>query len=92
MGTLSSIPNQQDHLSDEISIPLTGQVQVFIRGQLGPRGSVSVLLKGADGQFHAYRELIYREAPTAQGLNLTAGDRIKVQFKHCESASVEVRQ
>lgn len=91
MAVLASITNQQDYLSPaEINVPASGPVQLFISGSIG-RGRVVLLLKGADGVFHAYPELIFREL-TAGQLNLLVNDKLKVQVIDCTAVNVEVRQ
>ncbi|WP_017517036.1 hypothetical protein ACQCLI_12930 [Pseudomonas nitroreducens] len=90
MTILLALTNQQTSRWT-VNIPATGDVQLFIRGELGP-GRVVVSLKGGDGQFHSYDGLTFDQAHIARELSLLAGDVLQVECIECRAASVEVRQ
>lgn len=91
---IANYTNRTDWESPEVAITEDGSYQVFVRGDLGYRASVSIKLKGADGVFHSYKELTFThfQAPAAVEVSLLSGDAIKVFFVRCESASVEIRK
>lgn len=91
MSTLASLTNQQNAIVP-VTIPSTGEVQIFIRGQLGPKGRVLIKLKGADGRFHAYEDLVFIATGAARAINLFSGDQLQIECVDCTAASVEVRQ
>ncbi|MFJ3259840.1 hypothetical protein ACIPK7_06260 [Pseudomonas sp. NPDC086581] len=90
MPVLLNIANKQDS-SDIVSVPATGDVQLFIRGSLGS-GKVVVSLKGPDGQFHTYDGLTFSQGNVAQQISLLAGDQLRIECIACKAAAVEVRQ
>jgi len=92
MPVLASFTDQSDFQSDAIAIPADGPVQLFVRGALGARGGVQLLLKGDDDLFHGYPELSVYSRPAAIEVNLLAGDEVKLRFVRCAAASAEVRQ
>ena len=90
MTVLASYNDKSDFTGEELTVAATGTLQFRVRGPYGPRGVVRMLLKGADGVFHRYGDLNFRNASTAVEVNLLAGDVIKVQFENCVAASAEV--
>lgn len=92
MAVLDHFTDKQTFESAEITIPATGPVQLLVRGGFGADGLVRLLLKGADNQFHAYRELTFQDHNSAVEIGLFAGDVVKLVFTDCSSASAELRQ
>lgn len=90
MALAFAITNKQTS-DDTVTIPEAGPVQLFVRGTLAPKGRVVISLKGLDGQFHAYSDLVFTE-PAAREISLFKNDVLRIQCIACTSAAVEVRQ
>ncbi|WP_315807488.1 hypothetical protein [Pseudomonas sp. C9-3] len=90
MALLLALINKQAS-TDTLTVPEAGDVQLFVRGTLGPKGRVIVSLKGADGQFHTYPDLVFTEV-AARTISLLKNDQLRIECVTCTAAAVEVRQ
>lgn len=91
MPTLAVFSKKQDFTSSPVTIPATGSVQLFVKGNLGGGQVVFALKTLNDSTHEEYPELAFGTR-AAKSVELVSGDSLTVIIKGCVSASVEIRQ